>query len=38
MSDTPGALIAATALAHRLRLVSLNRKHFPMLPDMISPY
>lgn len=32
------ALIAATALVRQLRLVGLNRKHFPMLPDMLSPY
>lgn len=32
------ALIAATSIIHRLRLVGLNRKHFPMLPDMITPY
>jgi predicted nucleic acid-binding protein len=32
------ALIAATALVHQLRLVGLNRKHFPMLPDMLTPY
>lgn len=32
------ALIAATAVIHHLRLVGLNRKHFPMLPDMITPY
>lgn len=32
------ALIAATVQVHQLRLVGLNRKHFPMLPDMIVPY
>ncbi|MEI8307537.1 MAG: type II toxin-antitoxin system VapC family toxin [Chloroflexales bacterium] len=32
------ALIAATAQSHQLRLVGLNRKHFPMLPDMLTPY
>jgi hypothetical protein len=32
------ALIAATVMAHQLRLVGLNRKHFPMLPDMLTPY
>jgi predicted nucleic acid-binding protein len=32
------ALIAATVQVHRCRLVGLNRKHFPMLSDMIVPY
>jgi predicted nucleic acid-binding protein len=32
------ALIAASAEVHRLDLVSLNRKHFPMLPEMVVPY
>ncbi len=32
------AIIAATALAHGLRLVTRNRKHFPMLPDLVVPY
>lgn len=32
------ALIAATALQHQARLVTLNRKHFPMMPDLLVPY
>lgn len=32
------ALIAATAVREKARLVTLNRKHFPMLPDLIVPY
>jgi predicted nucleic acid-binding protein len=32
------AMIAATALAHGLRLATRNRKHFPMLPDLVVPY
>lgn len=32
------ALIAATAQQHNLRLVSLNRKHFSMIQDVIVPY
>ena len=32
------ALIAATAEQVQARLVTLNRKHFPMLPDVHVPY
>jgi len=32
------ALIAATAVEHRAQLVSLNRKHFPMLDRVETPY
>jgi hypothetical protein len=32
------ALIAATAQVHRLQLVTRNRKHFPMLEDVLTPY
>jgi predicted nucleic acid-binding protein len=32
------ALIAATATEHKARLVSLNRKHFPMLDSVETPY
>ena len=32
------ALIAATADIRQARLVTLNRKHFPMLTDIITPY
>jgi len=32
------ALIAVTAQAHNATLVTLNTKHFPMLPDALVPY
>jgi len=32
------ALIAATSLLHGARLVSFNRKHFPMIEDVEVPY
>ena len=32
------AIIAATAHKYGLRLVTLNDKHYPMLPDVIVPY
>jgi predicted nucleic acid-binding protein len=32
------ALIAATATQWQVPLVTLNRKHFPMLQDVIVPY
>lgn len=32
------ALIAASADVHQLELVTLNGKHFPMLPDAVIPY
>ena len=31
-------IIAATAMSHRLQLVTLNRRHFPMLEDVLTPY
>jgi hypothetical protein len=34
----PDALIAASAELRGARLVTLNRKHFPMLPDVLVPY
>lgn len=34
----PDALIAATAQVHGARLVSRNRRHFPMLDDLLVPY
>jgi predicted nucleic acid-binding protein len=34
----PDALLAATALAHDLQFVTLNRKHFPMLENLAVPY
>jgi len=36
--DLIDALIAATASAHHLPLASLNKKHFPMIKKLISPY
>jgi hypothetical protein len=32
------ALIAATAQTQKLRLVTLNKKHFPMISDIVVPY
>jgi len=32
------AFIAATVLQHKLRLVSLNQKHFPMILNLVVPY
>ena len=32
------ALIAASAISHKVRLVTLNVKHFPMLEDLAPPY
>lgn len=32
------AIIAATAASGDLQLVTLNRKHFPMLSDIVTPY
>lgn len=32
------ALIAATAEMHGLKLVTLNRKHYPMLASVLVPY
>lgn len=32
------ALIAATAVTRGLALVTLNKKHFPMVPSLIMPY
>jgi predicted nucleic acid-binding protein len=32
------ALIAATSILHRLQLVTLNRRHYPMLTDVLVPY
>ena len=37
-SELPDMLIAATALAHNATLVTLNAKHFPMLPNALVPY
>lgn len=32
------AIIAATAEVHEMRLVSLNKKHFPMCSSLLVPY
>jgi predicted nucleic acid-binding protein len=32
------AIIAASAVALQARLVTLNQRHFPMLPDIEVPY
>jgi len=32
------ALIAAAAIQEKATLVTLNRKHFPMLSDLLVPY
>jgi predicted nucleic acid-binding protein len=37
-TDLLDALIAATALRERARLATVNRKHFPMLDDLLVPY
>ena len=34
----PDGLIAATAKEYGLSLATLNKKHFPMLPNVFSPY
>ena len=31
-------IIAATALTEKVRLVTLNRRHYPMLDDVLVPY
>jgi predicted nucleic acid-binding protein len=36
--ETADALIAATSILHRLQLVTLNRRHYPMLADILVPY
>ncbi|MCZ7562541.1 MAG: type II toxin-antitoxin system VapC family toxin [Burkholderiales bacterium] len=36
--ELPDALIAATASLHGCRLVTLNKKHYPMLKDVLVPY
>lgn len=36
--ELPDMLIAATAIVHNATLVTLNGKHFPMLPDVLVPY
>jgi predicted nucleic acid-binding protein len=36
--DIVDATVAATAIHHGLRLATRNRKHFPMLQDLLVPY
>ena len=36
--ETADALIAVTSILHRLQLVTLNRRHYPMLADVLVPY
>ena len=36
--DIVDATIAATAVCHGLRLATLNRRHFPMLANLLVPY
>ena len=37
-TDIIDALLAATAIEHNIQLVTLNKKHFPMLKELIVPY
>ena len=37
-SHNVDALIAATSILHRLQLVTLKRRHYPMLTDALVPY
>jgi predicted nucleic acid-binding protein len=36
--DSADLAIAATAIQNRLRLLTLNVRHFPMFTDLASPY
>ena len=36
--DIIDAILAATAKGHGLELITLNLKHFPMLPGLKAPY
>ena len=36
--EIPDALIAATSAVHEAQLVTLNRRHYPMLPRVLVPY
>jgi predicted nucleic acid-binding protein len=36
--DLIDAIIAATSLRRQIPLVTLNRKHFPMLQNLVVPY
>lgn len=36
--ELPDALIAATAVQKGYTLVSLNKKHFPMIDNLVVPY
>jgi predicted nucleic acid-binding protein len=37
-TDLIDGILAATATEQQARLVTLNRKHFPMLPGLLVPY
>lgn len=36
--DLIDGIVAATAILRELTLVTLNRKHFPMLGNIVTPY
>jgi len=36
--DIVDATVAATAICYQLQLATLNRRHFPMLEDLLVPY
>lgn len=36
--DPVDFIIAATAIRHQVRLWTKNITHFPMFPDLVSPY
>jgi predicted nucleic acid-binding protein len=36
--ETADALIAATSILQRVELVTLNRRHYPMLSNVLLPY
>ncbi len=36
--EIPDALIAATCETNNLELITLNKKHFPMFPELKPPY
>lgn len=36
--EIPDALIAATCVLHHAQLVTLNRRHYPMIGEVMVPY